>query len=108
VAPPPDDRTPLALAIAWATTATTIALEMTIPALLGVGLDRWLGIPIVFTALGAIAGLTLGVLHLMRMTTPGKPLPGSKRASSQHVRQPDSTTPGDDPSADRGRGRTEP
>lgn len=65
---PPDDRSPLAKAMAWVSTITAISLEMALPALLGVGLDRWLATKFVFTMLGAVGGLALGVYSLLRLS----------------------------------------
>ncbi|MGD9648261.1 MAG: hypothetical protein AB7U73_21295 [Pirellulales bacterium] len=68
---PPDDRSPLAVAMSWVSTAIAISLQMALPALLGVGLDRWLATRVLFTALGAIGGLVLGIYGLLRIV--GKP-----------------------------------
>ena len=63
----PDDRSPLAVAAVWASLATTIALEMALPAMLGHWLDeRWNTRP-VFVLLGVLVGLTTGLIHLVRL-----------------------------------------
>jgi len=64
---PPDDRSPLAKAMTWVSTIIAISLEMALPALLGVGLDRWLATKFVFTMLGAVGGLVLGMYGLLRL-----------------------------------------
>jgi ATP synthase protein I len=63
----PDGRSPIALAIHWASQVTTISIQMVLPALLGVWADRSLGTRAVFTILGGIAGLWLGVWSLVRI-----------------------------------------
>ncbi|MCC6123849.1 MAG: AtpZ/AtpI family protein [Pirellulales bacterium] len=63
----PDDRAPIAVAMHWATQVTTISLEMVIPILLGVWADRRLGTKALFTILGGIAGLWLGIWTLIRV-----------------------------------------
>lgn len=67
VSPSPDDRAPLAIAADWATVAITVSLEMAVPALMGYGLDYLLGTRVVFVAIGAILGLVVGMMHLVRL-----------------------------------------
>ncbi len=52
----------------WTSRITTISMEMVIPALLGYWLDQKLGTQAVFVLLGAIAGMTLGLWHLLQIT----------------------------------------
>ncbi len=47
---------------------TTIAMEMAAPPLVGFWLDQKLGIRLVFVSIGAIAGLALGMMSLIRLT----------------------------------------
>jgi F0F1-type ATP synthase assembly protein I len=47
---------------------TTIALEMVVPILLGYWIDHRLGSAAVFTILGGVLGMTLGIWHLIKMT----------------------------------------
>jgi len=63
----PDDRSPLARAMEWATLATTVAAEMVVPVLIGYWIDHRLGNKFVFTTLGGIVGLTFGIWSLVRM-----------------------------------------
>ena len=65
-----DDRSPMAQAMAWSSRITTISLEMVLPAVFGHWLDQRLGTWFVFVTLGAIAGMTLGLMHLIQMTKP--------------------------------------
>lgn len=63
-----DDRSPLAQAVAWSSRITTIALEMVLPGILGHWLDRQLGTWLVFLILGTIFGMSVGMMHLIRLT----------------------------------------
>jgi F0F1-type ATP synthase assembly protein I len=63
----PDGRSPLAVAMQWASQVTTISVEMVVPILLGVWADRRWGTKAVFTILGAVAGLWLGLWSLLRL-----------------------------------------
>ncbi len=67
---PPDDRSAMALAMAWSSRITTVSVEMVLPAMLGYWIDQRLGTVMVFLVLGAALGLTGGIWHLIRMTTP--------------------------------------
>lgn len=70
--PTPDDRAPLAIAAQWATVAITVALEMAVPALIGFGIDSWLGTRPVLVSIGAVLGLVLGMWHLVRLSNSGR------------------------------------
>lgn len=72
-----DDRAAIAGAMSLASTVTTIALEMVVPALLGFWIDRKLGIAPLLTSIGAALGLFVGIRSLMYLTRP-KP-PGDKK-----------------------------
>ena len=60
----------MAQAMAWSSRITTVSLEMVLPAVFGHWLDGKLGTWAVFVTLGAIAGMTLGLMHLIQMTGP--------------------------------------
>ena len=62
-----DDRAVLAVAYGWAVRITTISLEMVIPGLIGLWIDRKLGTVMVFLVLGVVLGMTVGMLHLVRL-----------------------------------------
>jgi hypothetical protein len=66
---PPDTRSPIAIAYAWAWRVITISLEMVVPGLVGMAIDMWgLGIPpVAFTLLGFGLGVTAGILHLVKV-----------------------------------------
>ena len=87
MADPPDDRSPLARAAEWSSRATTIALEMVIPAVVGLWIDRQLGTVMVFLLLGAILGLTAGMWQLIRMATEAQRGEPSDGKSSEHDAQ---------------------
>jgi F0F1-type ATP synthase assembly protein I len=46
---------------------TSIALEMVIPGILGFWLDQNLGTVMVFLVLGVALGMTVGMIHLLRL-----------------------------------------
>jgi hypothetical protein len=60
----------MAQAMSWSSRITTISLEMVLPAVAGHWLDGKLGTWVVFLMLGAAAGMTLGLMHLIQMTKP--------------------------------------
>jgi hypothetical protein len=69
VVAPPDDRPPLAVGMEWVSRITTVALEMVLPGLAGLWLDRKLG-TVFLTMLGFAVGLVLGTWHLVAWTRP--------------------------------------
>lgn len=69
---PTDDRSAIAVALAWSTRITAVALEMVIPAVIGYWLDERLGTVMVFVVLGAILGMASSLTHLLRMDSPPK------------------------------------
>lgn len=82
----PDDRSPLAQALAWSSLVTTVSLEMVVPALIGYWIDRRLGTVMVFLMLGAILGMTGGIYHLVRLTAlPGPGARGARKSSDDDV-----------------------
>ena len=67
----PREQHPMALAIEWVSKITTIALEMVLPGLAGMWLDKRWGTQ--FLALAGFAlGVTVGIWHLLKMTNSGK------------------------------------
>lgn len=65
-----DDRSRQAIAYSWASRIISISFEMVIPGLVGVWLDRKLETKFVFTVAGFGIGLTLGMMHLLRIARP--------------------------------------
>lgn len=47
-----------------------VGLEMAAPALVGLLLDRWLGTTPWLVVVGAVLGLTGGLVHLVQLSTP--------------------------------------
>lgn len=80
---PADDRSALAVAWSWATRVMVVAAEMVVPGLVGYWLDQKIGTYVVLTLVGFAVGITLAVMHLMRMTGPsarrGKPVGRDKQ-----------------------------
>ena len=92
---PPDDRSALARALELGSLATTIALEMVVPIVLGLLLDRWLGTKAVFTILGGVAGMAGGLWQLVRLS-------GELAGKSEKNRQSEDTArPGQPPVGSR-------
>ncbi len=71
----------MAQAMAWSSRITTISMEMVLPAVFGHWLDERLGTQWVFVMLGAIAGMTVGIMHLVRMTDPNSKNVASRKSS---------------------------
>ncbi|MBN1589969.1 MAG: AtpZ/AtpI family protein [Pirellulales bacterium] len=86
----PDDRSSLAVAVAWASQVTTVALEMALPAVAGHWVDRWLHTDPLFLLLGALFGFTAGMWHLLRLTA-SKNLKPPRRGAGRD--RPDSPRP---------------
>ena len=62
-----DDRSFYALLYQQAAQVSVIALEMVIPVVIGVGLDRLFGTVVLFAILGAVFGMALGFWQLIRI-----------------------------------------
>ncbi len=66
--PPDDDRSTEAEAYGSAWHVITIALGMVLPGVLGLGVDRLLGLRALFVLLGFAGGLVLGIWQLVQLT----------------------------------------
>ncbi len=64
----PDDRPPLARAAEWTSRVTTISLEMVLPGLVGLWIDRQLGTKALFLVLGVMLGFAAGLWSLVRLS----------------------------------------
>jgi hypothetical protein len=62
----------IALAYQWVARITGVCIQMVAPGLIGLWLDRRIGSVVVFTMLGFVVGITLGVWQLVRMTSDAK------------------------------------
>jgi len=65
---PQDDRSAISVAYAWATRVMVIAAEMVVPGLAGLWIDQKIGSVVVFALLGFAFGITVSIMHLIRMT----------------------------------------
>lgn len=57
----------MAVGYQWASRIITVSLEMVVPGLIGLAVDRWLGTLGVFTTLGFAFGMTAGIWHLIKL-----------------------------------------
>lgn len=72
VNPPSDDRSPWALAMEWTSRVTSIALEMVLPPLGGIWLDRHLGLRLpIFLVAGVLLGFAVAMMQLFRLARTG-------------------------------------
>jgi hypothetical protein len=60
----------MAIAYSWAARIIGVSFEMVVPGLLGLWLDARLGTVCLLTMIGFAGGLSLGMWHLIRMTSP--------------------------------------
>jgi F0F1-type ATP synthase assembly protein I len=63
----PDDRSPIAMAVAWTSRITTISVQMIAPGIVGYLVDRKLGTKALFTLIGFAIGMALGMWQLVRV-----------------------------------------
>jgi len=68
VTTPSDDRSPIATAYQWASRIIVVALEMVLPGMAGLWLDKQLGTVLLFMLIGFGLGCTASVIHLVQMT----------------------------------------
>ena len=61
-----DQRSRIARAWGWSSQLTSIALEMVLPCIAGLWIDRQLGTVMVFLILGVVFGMTAGMIHLVQ------------------------------------------
>lgn len=61
-----DERSMIAKAWGWGYQAISISLEMVVPGLLGLWIDRVVGTLPLFLILGAIFGMIAGMIHLLQ------------------------------------------
>jgi hypothetical protein len=83
----PDARSPIAVAVHWASQVTTISIEMVLPILAGAWADTKLGTKFILTLLGAATGLWLGLWSLIRL---------GKTAENNGRSEDDAADPSDD------------
>ena len=82
----PDQRPPLAVAMEWVSRIITVALMMVLPGLAGGWLDKRWGTS--FLALiGFAIGVSMGIWHLIVITSPKKGAPGPGKPGSGKIDQ---------------------
>ena len=63
-----DKRSSQSIGFAWASRIMTVSLEMVVPGLIGLWIDRWLGNKIpVLALIGFAVGMTTGIYHLIQI-----------------------------------------
>jgi F0F1-type ATP synthase assembly protein I len=68
----PEPRSPLAVAVQWASRITTVGLEFALPPLAGVYLDRYWSLRPLATVLGVLIGFAVGMVHILGIAREGK------------------------------------
>jgi F0F1-type ATP synthase assembly protein I len=64
-----ESQSSLSVGIAWASRITTIALELSVPVVVGFGVDRWLSTAPLATILGGLLGFVLFMVHTVRIAS---------------------------------------
>lgn len=67
--PHKDERSPMSVAMQWASQVTTVAFEMALPAALGYWLDQRWGTEPWLVIVGAVLGLIAAFTHLLQMAS---------------------------------------
>lgn len=80
---PPDDLSPMAVALAWSSRIMTVALEMVLPGLLGYWVDIQLGSTPWIMLLAFAFGGTTAMLHLIQMTKVARDVRVNERAEDE-------------------------
>jgi ATP synthase protein I len=62
-----DSRSSLSIGLDWSARVTSIGLEFCVPAVLGYFADRWLKTTPWLTTVGALLGMGVGMLHVLRL-----------------------------------------
>jgi F0F1-type ATP synthase assembly protein I len=65
--PTNDDRPPMVVAMQWVSQITTIGLEMVLPAVLGIWLDKKWGTAPWLVIVGVLLGFVTGMYHLLQI-----------------------------------------
>lgn len=79
-----DDRSMIARAWGLGYQAMSISLEMVVPGLIGLWIDRGLGTLPLFLVLGVIFGMTAGMIHLVQFA---RRVGNEAKRSSSHDRR---------------------
>jgi hypothetical protein len=62
-----DSRSPVSIGLDWGARVTSIGMEFCVPAVLGHLADRWLNSAPWLTVVGAVLGMAVGMLHVLRL-----------------------------------------
>lgn len=81
---PNDDRSPIAIASEWSSRIMVIALEMVLPGVGGLWLDRRLGTKFVFTLGGFGLGMFAALWHLTHLVGEPPETKDSSKTSNRH------------------------
>ncbi len=92
-AAPDDHRPPLAQAAAWASRVMTVALEMVLPGLIGIWIDRKIGTKAVFTLAGFGLGFSVALWHLLQLTKNSVGLENKPPEQKDTMKQPKGQDP---------------
>jgi len=63
----PQERSPYAVGYEWSVRVSSIGLQMALPPVFGIWLDSKCGTLPLFTVLGAVLGMTTGMIHLIQL-----------------------------------------
>jgi ATP synthase protein I len=82
---PTDDRAGYAIASHWVSRIMTVSLEMVLPGMVGLWLDRRLSTPPLLTMVGFGVGMTMAIWHLLQLVKHG----AGRRKTEEEPRPPD-------------------
>lgn len=82
-----DSRSSLSIGMDWSARVTTIGLEFCVPAVLGHFVDRWMGTAPWLTVIGALLGMAIGMMHVLRL--PGEVARAGQRRKAGDRPRPD-------------------
>jgi F0F1-type ATP synthase assembly protein I len=90
-----DSRSAVAIGMDWGARATSIGLEFCVPAVLGHFADGWLKTTPWLTVIGAMLGMAIGMLHVLRL--PGEIARSEERRKAAAPPRPGASPPRIDP-----------
>jgi F0F1-type ATP synthase assembly protein I len=64
---PPDDRSPIAIGMGWASMIMAVSAQMIAPPLVGYWIDQRLGTKLVFLLAGVLLGVAMGTMGMLRI-----------------------------------------
>jgi len=92
----PESRSAVAVGFEWASRVSTIAIGFSLPAIIGFGVDRWLGSSPVATLVGVVVGFGSGLTQILRLANnlPGQQERRTPRSRTGSAEQPLNQTDG--------------